>query len=182
MGGGLSDAGRARLAQVSTASITTVLFKRGLRNTFMQGPTLANPDAPRMVGEAYTMRYIPAREDLDHLAVFEDRSHPQRKGVEECPAGHVFVIDSRGDRRAASAGGILITRLMVRGAAGIVTDGGFRDGGDLAGMDFPVYQAGPSAPTNLIHHHAGVIAHLVLELRSSLHSNSEVGVFTHLNE
>ncbi len=150
----LSEAARAKLAAVSTASITTVLFKRGLRNTFMQGPAPVNPSAPRMVGEAYTLRYIPAREDLDHLAVFEDRSHPQRKGVEECPPGHVFVIDSRGDRRAASAGGILITRLMVRGAAGVVTDGGFRDCADIAALDFPVYQSGPSAPTNLIHHHA----------------------------
>jgi regulator of RNase E activity RraA len=120
----------------------------------MLGPTLVNPTAPRLVGEAYTLRYIPAREDLDHLAVSEDRSHPQRKGVEACPAGHVFVIDSRGDRRAASAGSILISRLMVRGAAGVVTDGGFRDSGDIAGLDFPVYQSAPSPPTNLIHHHA----------------------------
>lgn len=145
---------RAKLAQVSTATLTTVLFKRGFKNTFMQGVGLINPAAPRMVGPAYTLRYIPAREDLDHLGVFEDRSHPQRKGVEECPPGHVFVIDSRKDRTAASAGGILVTRLWKRGAAGIVTDGGFRDTPDIADLPFPAYHAGPSAPTNLMRHHA----------------------------
>jgi regulator of RNase E activity RraA len=74
--------------------------------------------------------------------------------VEEIPPGHVMVIDSRKDRRAASAGGILISRMMVRGVAGVVTDGGFRDTPDIAKLAFPVYSAGPSAPTNLIHHHA----------------------------
>src|SRR5262245_55249507 len=108
------------LAAVSTATLTTVLFKRGFRNTFIQGIHRITPGAPQMVGPAYTMRYIPAREDLDHLGVFEDRNHPQRKGVEECPAGHVFVIDSRRNPAAASAGNILVTRLWKRGAAGIV--------------------------------------------------------------
>ena len=145
---------RDKLAAVSTATLTTVLFKRGFRNTFIQGIYLINPDAPRMVGPAYTLRYIPAREDLDHLGVFEDRSHPQRKGVEECPPGAVFVIDSRGDPSAASAGNILATRLMKRGVAGIVTDGGFRDTPEFAVMPFPAYHAAAAAPTNLIRHHA----------------------------
>jgi regulator of RNase E activity RraA len=145
---------KVRLAAVSTATVTTVLFKRGLRNTFMQGVRLINPAAPRMVGPAYTLRYIPAREDIDHLGVFEDRSHPQRRGIEECPPGCVFVIDSRGDASAASAGGILVTRLWKRGAAGVVTDGGFRDTPDIAQLPFPAYQSSPSAPTNLIKHHA----------------------------
>jgi regulator of RNase E activity RraA len=107
-----------------------------------------------MAGPAYTLRYIPAREDIDHLGVFEDRSHPQRKGVEECPPGHVFVIDSRKDSRAASAGDILITRLWKRGVAGIVTDGGFRDSPEIARLPIPAYHRSPSAPTNLAHHHA----------------------------
>ncbi len=150
----LSDASRTKLAAISTATITTVLFKRGFRNVFISGVGLINPDAPRMVGPAYTMRYIPSREDLDTLSVFEDRSHPQRKGVEECPAGAVFVIDSRRDPKAASAGSILVTRLWKRGCAGIVTDGGFRDTPDIAELPFPAYHAAPSAPTNLIRHHA----------------------------
>ncbi len=150
----LSDAARTKLAAVSTATLTTVLFKRGLRNTFIQGLVKLNPQAPRMVGPAFTLRYIPAREDLDHLGVFEDREHPQRKGVESCPPGHVFVIDSRKDRSAASAGGILVSRLWKRGCAGIVTDGGFRDSPDIAALPFPAYHTGPSAPTNLVKHHA----------------------------
>ncbi|MFC7542419.1 hypothetical protein ACFQU2_27120 [Siccirubricoccus deserti] len=74
--------------------------------------------------------------------------------MEECPPGCVFVVDSRGDPKAASAGGILLTRLMARGVAGAVTDGGFRDTPDLAVMPWPTYHAAPSAPTNLIRHHA----------------------------
>jgi regulator of RNase E activity RraA len=150
----LSPASKEKLAAVSTATLTTVLFKRGFRNAFIGGIKLLNPDAPRLVGPAYTLRYIPAREDLDHIGVFEDRSHPQRKGVEECPPGAVFVIDSRNDPKAASAGGILVTRLMKRGIAGVVTDGGFRDSGEIARLPFPTYHREPSAPTNLIRHHA----------------------------
>jgi len=156
-GAALTQENRQRLKEVSTATLTTALFKRGFRNTFIEGARLLNPAAPRMVGEAYTLRYIPAREDLDHLGVLADRTHPQRKGVEEIPPGHVMVIDSRKDARAASAGGILITRMMVRGAAGVVTDGGFRDTPELRSLPFPVYCAAPSAPTNLIHHHAADI-------------------------
>jgi regulator of RNase E activity RraA len=149
----LSTLTRQRLMQVSTATLTTVLFKHGLRNTFLQGPRPLGA-AQRLVGPAYTLRYIPAREDLDPLNVFEDRRHPQRVAIEECPAGQVLVIDSRGDALAASAGNLLVTRLMKRGGAGIVTDGGFRDTPEIAAMDFPAYHQRPSAPTNLIRHHA----------------------------
>lgn len=152
--GSLTLPNRERLRGVSTATLTTALFKRGLRNTFLADVRPLNPTAPRMVGEAFTLRYIPAREDLDHLGVFEDRSHPQRKAVEDIPPGCVMVIDSRRDCRAASAGGILVSRMMVRGVAGVVTDGGLRDTPDIARLAFPVYCAAPSAPTNLIHHHA----------------------------
>lgn len=150
----MPDETRNRLKAVSTATLTTVLFKRGFRNTFIQGIHRINATVTPMVGPAYTLRYIPAREDLDHLGVFEDRSHPQRKGVEECPQGHVFVIDSRRNPSAASAGGILLTRLWKRGVAGIVTDGGFRDTPEIAKSPFPAYHAAPAAPTNLIKHHA----------------------------
>ena len=107
-----------------------------------------------MVGEAFTLRYIPAREDLNPLSVFRDRAHPQRKAVEECPPGAVFVIDSRKNARAASAGSILVTRLMMRGVAGIVTDGGFRDSPEIAQLDIPAYHHRPAAPTNLTLHQA----------------------------
>ena len=144
---------RAKLHAVSTATLTTALFKRGLRNVFLQGPRRLNPGRT-MVGEAFTLRYIPAREDIDRMDVFRDPEHPQRKGIESCPPGHVMVIDARGDASAASAGAILIARLMMRGGAGIVTDGGFRDSPEAARLDLPIYHLQPSAPTNLIHHHA----------------------------
>src|SRR3954447_18386727 len=108
------EATRVKLRGVSTATITTALFKRGLRNQFVQDVRPLNPAAGPMVGEAYTLRYIPAREDLNPLTVFRDRSHPQRRAIEECPPGSVLVIDSRKNARAASAGSILVARLMQR--------------------------------------------------------------------
>ena len=145
---------RERLKGVSTATLCTALFKRGLRNQFIQDVRPLNPNLPNMVGEAFTLRYIPAREDLNPISVFQDRAHPQRKAVEECPPGAVFVIDSRKDPRAASAGGILVTRLMKRGVAGVVTDGGFRDSPEIARLAIPAYHNRPSAPPNLTLHQA----------------------------
>jgi len=143
-----------QLLGVSTATLCTALFKRGLRNQFIQDVRPLNPNLPNMVGEAFTLRYIPAREDLNPITVFQDRAHPQRKAVEECPPGAVFVIDSRKDARAASAGSILVTRLMKRGVAGVVTDGGFRDSPEIARLAIPAYHHRPSAPTNLTLHQA----------------------------
>ena len=145
---------REKLMGVSTATLCTALFKRGLRNQFIQDVHRINPAAGPMVGEAFTLRYIPAREDLNQLAVFRDPSHPQRKAVENCPAGAVMVIDSRKDARAASAGSILVSRLMVRGVAGVVTDGGLRDSPEIAKLAIPAYHSRPSAPTNLTLHQA----------------------------
>jgi regulator of RNase E activity RraA len=150
----LSAQTRDKLKKVSTATLTTALFKRGFRNQMIQGVYALNPNALPMVGEAYTLRYMPAREDLNPITVFQDRSHPQRKAVDECPAGAVFVIDSRKDARAASAGSILVARLMQRGAAGVVTDGGFRDAHDIAKLPMPAFHSRPSAPTNLTLHQA----------------------------
>ena len=145
---------RDRLKTVSTATLCTALFKRGLRNQTLQDVRPLNPGAATMVGEAFTLRYIPAREDLNPITVFQNRDHPQRQAVEQCPPGAVLVMDSRKDARAASAGGILITRLMVRGAAGVVTDGGFRDSAEIAQLAMPAYHQRPSAPTNLTLHQA----------------------------
>ncbi len=150
----LKPATREKLETVSTATLCTALFKRGFRNQFIQDVHPLNPAAGPMVGEAFTLRYIPAREDLNPLTVFQDRSHPQRKAVEECPPGAVLVIDSRKDPRAASAGSILVARLMKRGVAGVVTDGGFRDSPEIARLPFPSYHNRPSAPTNLTRHQA----------------------------
>ncbi len=145
---------RDKLKTVSTATLCTALFKRGLRQQYIQDVHPLNPKASPMVGEAFTLRYIPAREDLNPITVFLDRGHPQRKAIEDCPPGAVMVIDSRKDPRAASAGGILVTRLMKRGVAGVVTDGGFRDSPEIAEMAMPAYHNRPSAPTNLTVHQA----------------------------
>ncbi len=150
----LSETTRARLAGVSTATVCTALFKRGLRNQFIQDVRPLNPGLPNMVGPAFTLRYIPAREDLNPLSVFQNPEHPQRAAVERCPPGAVMVFDSRKDARAASAGSILVTRLMVRGCAGVVTDGGFRDAPEIARLAIPAYHHRPSAPTNLTLHQA----------------------------
>ncbi len=105
--GKLSPQTRDKLKKISTATLTTALFKRGLHRQMIQDVHPLNPQALPMVGEAFTLRYIPAREDLNKIEVFQDRKHPQRAAIEECPAGAVFVIDSRKDARAASAGGNL---------------------------------------------------------------------------
>ena len=150
----MKESTRAQLAKVSAATLATALFKRGLRGQFIQDVHPVAPGKPNMVGPAFTLRYMPAREDLNPITVFQDRHHPQRVAVEECPPGAVLVIDSRKDARAASAGGILVSRLMKRGVAGVVTDGGFRDSPDIAKLDFPAYHQRPSAPTNLTLHQA----------------------------
>src|SRR5450631_643931 len=150
----LSPQTREKLKTVSTATLTSILFKRGLRNQFIQDVHPLNRSAGTMVGEAFTLRYIPAREDLNPMSVFRDPAHPQRKAVEECPPGAVMVIDSRKNARAASAGSILVTRLMKRGVAGIVTDGGFRDSQEIAKLAIASYHHRPASPTNLTLHHA----------------------------
>jgi regulator of RNase E activity RraA len=149
----LSDETRAKLKTVAVATICTALYKRGFRTQFIQDVRPVG-HADTMVGEAFTLRYMPAREDLNPVSVFQDPKHPQRDAIERCPPGSVMVIDSRKDARAASAGSILVTRLMARGCAGIVTDGGFRDSPEMAEMDFPIYHSRPSAPTNLTIHQA----------------------------
>lgn len=149
----LTDQAVSAFLTVGTATITTQLLSRGFRNTFLEGLSVSNPSRQRMVGEAFTMRSIPAREDIDVPEIFQDYDHPQRKGVESVQPGQVLVIDSRGKKRAASLGHILATRLRVRGAAGIVTDGSLRDMEGFETLDLPTFSAGPSPTTNLAQHH-----------------------------
>jgi regulator of RNase E activity RraA len=151
---GLKPETREKLKKVATPTLMTALYKRGLRNQWIQDVHRINRGTGPMVGEAFTLRYMPAREDLNQLAVFRDREHPQRKAVEICPPGAVLVMDSRKNPRAASAGSILISRLMVRGVAGVVTDGGFRDTPEIESLGIPAYHNRPSAPTNLTLHQA----------------------------
>lgn len=143
-----------KLKNVSVATLATALYKRGLRNQTIQDTRPISPKKTNMVGPAYTLRYIPACEDLNQLTEFRNPKHPQRIAVEQCPKGAVLVMDSRKDPRAASAGDILITRLQMRGVEGVVSDGGFRDAATIAKLDIPAYHNRPSSPTNLTLHQA----------------------------
>ena len=150
----LSEDTRRRLIAASTPTIATLLYKHGFRNAYIQGVSALNKGEAKLVGPAFTLRYIAAREDTDPLTAFREPDHPQRVAVETCPAGHVLVMDCRQDASAASAGSILLTRLEVRGVAGCVTDGGIRDAQGASQLQMPVYAAKASAPTNLTKHHA----------------------------
>lgn len=143
-----------KLKQVSVATLATALYKRGLRNQTIQDVRPVRAKGRNMVGPAFTLRYIPAREDLNQLSEFQNPEHPQRKAVEICPEGAVLVMDSRKNPRAASAGDILVTRMQMRGVAGVVTDGGFRDAVRIGELDIPAYHNRPSSPTNLTLHQA----------------------------
>lgn len=142
------------LMRASTASVATLLFKRGYHNAYIQGAAALNPNVKTMVGPAYTLRYIPTRPDTDPLDAFREPDHPQRVAVENCPSAAVLVMDCRQDASAASAGSILLTRCQIRGVAGVVSDGGIRDAQGAAALEMPVFAAKPSAPTNLTKHHA----------------------------
>lgn len=140
---------KAILEGISVATLATALYKRGLRNQVIQDVRPVKPKGRNMVGPAFTLRYMPAREDRNQLVEFRNPKHPQRHAVETCPPGYVMVMDSRKSAYAASAGDILINRLMVRGVAGVVTDGGFRDAMNIGELEIPAYHNRPSSPTNL---------------------------------
>lgn len=151
----LDEAVLAQLNQVSTATLTSVLLKLGLRTPFM---TDVHPLIPgtRLVGKAYTLRYIPMREDLDADALdgrFDNLTNPQRIGIEQVGPQDVMVIDARGEIRAGVIGNILVTRMKQRGAAGLVTDGAFRDAAGIAAVGLPAYSRGTHAATNVTLHH-----------------------------
>lgn len=151
---GLSPDVKAAFMESTTATICTQLFKRGLLNQFIQGVQLVTPKAKMMVGEAYTLRNIPARADLDGPGMFNGQDHPQRRAIEECPEGAVLAVDCRKDQRSGALGDILITRLSDRGVTGVVTDGGMRDVVPMSDFTIPVYAACPSPPASFHVHHA----------------------------
>lgn len=142
------------LGRASTATLTTQLFKLEFRNTFLAGLAPLRVDGSRLIGEAFTLRYIPAREDLDVISTFSDYDHPQRKAIESVGPGEVLIVGCRGDGRAASVDANLATWLLRRGAAGLVTDGSVRDAAEIADLSIPVFTGGISPTTNLALHHA----------------------------
>ena len=144
-----------KLKMASTATLTSVLRNKGLHNTFMHNVVPLQSDA-RMVGRAFTLRYIPAREDLDEVPL-DNLKDVQRIGIEQIGAGDVLVIDARGDTRAGTMGSILAARIQVRGCTGVVTDGAYRDSPTIAASGLPAYAAAMNAHTNKTVHHPSEI-------------------------
>lgn len=149
----LSEKTRHALMRVATSTLTGTLNRRGLRSMYMQDVWPIREGIPRMVGFAFTMRFIPSREDKDGPNAKGPRSNIQPQAMETCPPGYVLVVDSRGDARAASAGDLYVGRLKARGCAGIVTDGGLRDSEGIFKTGLPAYCRRPSSPPSPIVHH-----------------------------
>ncbi len=139
----------------STATLTSVLRQHGITRTFMQGVAPLRPDM-KMAGAAFTLRYIPMREDLDP-GIVDNLKDVQRIGIEQISEGEVLVIDARGDTRAGTMGSILATRVHCRGAAGIVTDGAYRDSPAIAELGIAAYATAMNAHTNKTVHHPSEI-------------------------
>jgi regulator of RNase E activity RraA len=149
----LSEKARQALMRIATSTLTGALNRRGLRSMYMQDVWPIKQGIPRMVGLAFTMRFIPSREDKDGPNAKGPRSNIQPQAMETCPPGYVLVVDSRGDPRAASAGDLYVGRLKARGCAGIVTDGGLRDSDGILKTGLPAYCRRPSSPPSPIVHH-----------------------------
>lgn len=149
----LSEKTRHALTRIATSTLTGALNRRGLRSVYMHDVWPIKAGIPRMVGPAFTMRFIPSREDRDGPNAKGPRSNIQPQAMETCPPGYVLVVDSRGDARAASAGDLYVGRLKARGCAGIVTDGGLRDSDGIFKTGLPAYCRRPSSPPSPIVHH-----------------------------
>ena len=149
----LPDGVLDKLRQVSTSTVATQLYKRGFRQPQLLGVRPLSQVADGFVAEAFTMRFIPAREDVDTLDPYRSGNTLQWEAIESVPPGHAIVVDSRGDTRAASGGDMLMTRAWKRGAAAFVTDGGLRDGHTLSQLPFPTYASAVTITTRAAWHH-----------------------------
>src|SRR5579859_7628360 len=138
----------AALESVSTATVTTILLKRGLRNVWMRGTRPLRPEQPRLVGRAFTLRFVPAREDL---ATPESWSSPRstRAAIEAMPAGCIAVVDAMGVTDAGIFGDILCARMQKRGVAALITDGVVRDVTGVLQTHLPVWCQGAAAPPSV---------------------------------
>lgn len=149
----LLPATREKLARVGTANIANALLKRGLRKTYMLGISPLSQDQEQLVGPAYTLRFIPSREDIDTMANYSRTDNLHRRAIEECPPGHVLVIDTNGNADASSAGDLMAARMRKRGVAGVVTEGGFRDTPAIRKTGLPAYQYRAAPPATPIAMH-----------------------------
>lgn len=138
----------AALAGVSTATLTTVLLKKGLRNVWMRGTRPLRAGQPRLVGRAFTLRFVPAREDL---ATPESWASPKstRAAIEAMPPGCIAVVDAMGVTDAGIFGDILCARMARRGVAALITDGVVRDGAGVLATGLPVWCQGVAAPPSV---------------------------------
>jgi regulator of RNase E activity RraA len=138
----------AALSGVSTATVTTVLLKKGLRNVWMRGTRPLQPGQPRLVGRAFTLRFVPSREDL---ATPESWSSPKstRAAIEAMPPGCIAVVDAMGVTDAGIFGDILCARMRKRGVAALITDGVVRDIAGVLGTGLPVWCQGVAAPPSV---------------------------------
>lgn len=142
-----------RLKRCGTATLSTIMTKRGLNHVFMTGVAPLPGSKPRMVGRAFTMRSVAMREDkLADDKAMNPRLNMQRRATEECGVGEVLVIDCRGDANGASGGMMLFERMRLRGCAGVVSDGGVRDAWEIAETGFPVYAKAVCPPNSTLAH------------------------------
>jgi len=136
------------LRQITTATITTVLLKKGIRRAWMKGPQPLTAGQSRIAGRAFTLRFVPAHEDLATPASWSS-PRSTRTAIEEMPEGCIAVIDAMGVTEAGVFGDILAQRMAVRGVAGLVTDGAMRDKDGVLGTGLPVWCAGVAAPASV---------------------------------
>jgi regulator of RNase E activity RraA len=148
----ISEETRAQLRNASTATISSVLKKHGFDDLFLEGLIPLRPELS-LVGQAYTLRFVPTRPDLDPTGEFDNTTNKQRIAVEHVGPGDVLVIEAREDTRAGTLGDILATRIWKRGAEGIVSDGAFRDTPGVAEIDLPTYSLGQNPNLSSAIHH-----------------------------
>ena len=148
---------RDNLEKISVATVTMQLLKRGIRNISMVGVRPLNDPPQKLIGPAYTLRYVPLREDLSTPEALGGADYPPRLAIEQAPEKSVLVIDGRGRADLAVVGDILVERLKIRGVAGVVSDGGVRDCGEALAVGLPLYAAGPAAPASVAGHAAADI-------------------------
>lgn len=144
----VTPAALERLASVSAATISMQLLKRGIRRVWMDGPRPMTPGTPRIVGEAFTLRFIPMREDIATLESYR-AAGSLREAIEAMPPERVVVIEARGERGCGTLGDILVARLKVRGARGVVSDGAMRDVAEVRAVGLPIYCNGAAAPPSI---------------------------------
>lgn len=148
----ISDELRSKLLRCGAATLSNALLKRGYRNSFLLGLHAVSPQQEPLVGPAFTLRFIPAREDKDSMALYARNDGMHRRAIEECPPGAVLVMATGSTIQASCMGDMMALRLKMRNVAGVITDGGFRDTPGIVDTGLPCFQreaSGPATPIAL---------------------------------